>query len=85
MSMVVSHCNQLCELDLTGLQSIIDMCALCEDPEPSLCFVTLLCMIFLQKVRHGTQKPTIGQYCGLVQFSKYLHSCFSNPPFYSML
>ena len=26
--------------------------ALCEDREPTLCFVTLWCMIFLQQVHH---------------------------------
>jgi hypothetical protein len=39
------------------------MCALREDPEPTFCFITLWCMIFVQQVRHWSQSPTIGQYC----------------------
>jgi len=34
--MVISHCKELRMLDLLGL-SITGMCALCEDPEPTLC------------------------------------------------
>jgi len=39
ISMVVSHCNQLCVLNLKGLIYITGMCALCEDLEPTLCFI----------------------------------------------
>ena len=50
--MVTSHCNQLHVLNLEGLEYIAGMCALCEDPEPRLCFITVWCMIFLQQVHH---------------------------------
>ena len=50
ISMVISHCNQLCVLNLMDLKHITGMCALCEDREPTLCFITLWCMIFLQQV-----------------------------------
>jgi bacterioferritin-associated ferredoxin len=52
ISMVISQCNQLRILDLKGLKYITGMCALCEVPEPTLCFITLWCMIFLQQVHH---------------------------------
>ena len=52
ISMVISHCKQLCELNLLGLSHITGMCALCEDPEPTLHFITLWCMIFLQQFHH---------------------------------
>ena len=42
MSMVISHCNQLCVLDLMGLPSITGMCALCKDRETTLCFITMV-------------------------------------------
>jgi len=37
ITMVIRHCNQLRVLNLSGLPSITGMCALCEDPEPTLC------------------------------------------------
>jgi hypothetical protein len=52
ISIVISHCNQLRVLDLTGLAYITGTCALCEDSEPTLSFITLWCMIFLQQVHH---------------------------------
>jgi len=36
ISMVITHCNQLRKLDFSSL-SITGLCALCEDPEPTLC------------------------------------------------
>ena len=50
--MVISHCNQLHVLNLRDLPSITGMCALCEDPEPTLCFITLWCKIFIQQVHY---------------------------------
>ena len=47
ISMVTSHCNQLRVLNLECLEYITGMCALCEDPEPTLCYNW--CMIFLQQ------------------------------------
>jgi len=52
ISMVISHYSQLRVLYLIGLEYITGMCALCEDPEPTLCSVTVWCMIFLQQVHH---------------------------------
>ncbi|GFG37267.1 hypothetical protein Cfor_10960 [Coptotermes formosanus] len=52
ISMVISHCNQLRVLDFEGLAFITGMCALCEDPESTVCFMTAWCMIFLQQVHH---------------------------------
>jgi len=72
--MVISHCNQLYVLDLMDLKSITGMCALCEDREPTLCFVALWYMIFLQQVHHWQQRLTTGPYCEPVQFSSYLHN-----------
>jgi len=40
ISMVISHCKQLCVLYLSGLEYITGMCALCEVAEPTLCFIT---------------------------------------------
>jgi len=42
ISMVNSHCNQLCVLNLLGLEYITGMCALCEDCESTLCFITMV-------------------------------------------
>jgi hypothetical protein len=44
ISMVISHCNHMRVLNLEGLQSITGMCALCEDPEHILCFITVCFM-----------------------------------------
>jgi hypothetical protein len=52
ISMVIRHCNQLRILNLKGLHNITGMCALCEVPEPTLCFITLWCMILLEQVHH---------------------------------
>jgi len=52
ISMVISHCSQLRVLMFDNMESITGMCALCEDPQPTLCFITLWCMIFLQQVHH---------------------------------
>jgi hypothetical protein len=45
--MVITHCNELRILKLRGLRSVTGMCALCEMSEPTWCFITLWCMIFL--------------------------------------
>jgi len=37
LSMVLRQCSQLRVLDLADLPSITGMCALCEDPELTLC------------------------------------------------
>jgi len=50
ISMVISQCSQLCVPYLIGLPHTTGMCALCEDPETTLCFITLWCMTFLQQV-----------------------------------
>ena len=52
ISMVVRHCSQLRKLNLRGVKDITGMCACSEYPEPTLCFITLCCMIFLQQVHH---------------------------------
>jgi hypothetical protein len=52
ISIVISNCRQLFLLSLYGLRHITGMCAVCEVPEPTLCFITLCCMILLQQVRH---------------------------------
>jgi hypothetical protein len=62
IGMVISHCNQLRVLNLAGLRHITGMCALCEDPEPTLCFITLWGMICLEQVHHRPQRPTTGPY-----------------------
>ena len=41
ISIVISHCSQLRTLNLEGLPYITGTCALCEDPETTLCFVNL--------------------------------------------
>jgi heme O synthase-like polyprenyltransferase len=43
--MVISHCNQLRVLYLNDLTRITGMFALCEDREPTLCFITMVCDI----------------------------------------
>jgi hypothetical protein len=45
--MVIGNCNQLRVLNLKGLLYITGMCAVCVDPEPTLCSVTLF-----QQVHH---------------------------------
>jgi hypothetical protein len=52
ISMVITHCVQLRVLRLRRLMFITGMYAVCEDPEPTLCFITLCCIIFLQQVNH---------------------------------
>ena len=52
ISMVVRQRSQLRVLNLACLPYITGMCALCEDPEPTLCFITVRCLIFLQQVHH---------------------------------
>jgi len=52
ISIVIRQCNQLRVLNLMCLLCITGMCALCEDSEPTLCFIVLWCMIFLQQVHH---------------------------------
>jgi len=42
ISMVISHCNQLRVLDLFGSKYITGMCALCEDRESTLYFITMV-------------------------------------------
>ena len=63
ISMVISHCSQLLVLNLYYVNNITGMCALCEDPEPTLCVITVWCMIFLQQDHHESQRPTTGTYC----------------------
>jgi bacterioferritin-associated ferredoxin len=46
ISTVISHCNQLRILNLWALPNITGMCALCEDPEPTLCFINLCVLSF---------------------------------------
>ena len=41
VSMVICQCSELRVLVLTGLPLITGMCALCEDPETTLCFIAL--------------------------------------------
>jgi hypothetical protein len=36
IKMVMLHCKELRKLDLVFLQHITGVCALCEDPEPTL-------------------------------------------------
>jgi bacterioferritin-associated ferredoxin len=48
IKMVISNCIQLTMLNLRGLINITGMCAVCEVPEPTLCFITLCYMIYLQ-------------------------------------
>jgi hypothetical protein len=38
MSIVMSNCTQLFALRLSGQDQITGMCAVCENPEPTLCF-----------------------------------------------
>jgi hypothetical protein len=85
ISMVISRCNQLHVLNLRGLPFIAGMCAHCLNPEPTLCSITLWCVIFLQQVHQWAQRPTTVPYCKSVQFNLCLHNLFSNPPLYSML
>ena len=40
ISMVVRQCSQLRVLNLYDEKNITGMCALCEDPEPTLCAIT---------------------------------------------
>ena len=40
ISMVVRRCSQLRVLNLADLPYVTGMCALCEDPEPTLCVIT---------------------------------------------
>jgi hypothetical protein len=41
ISKVIINCNQLRVLILKTLRTITGMCAVCEVPEPTLCFVTM--------------------------------------------
>jgi hypothetical protein len=66
ISMVICNCNQLRVLNLFYLDYITGMCAVCEDPEPTLCFITVCCMIFVQQVHHISQRPTTGPYFEIV-------------------
>jgi len=52
ISMVIRKCSQLYVLNLWGLPQITGMFALFEDSETTLCFITLWCIIILQKVNH---------------------------------
>jgi len=63
ISMVICQCNQLPVVNLKGLTYITAMCALGEDPEPTLCFIIPWCMVFLQQVHHWPWRPTTGPYC----------------------
>jgi len=40
ISMVVRQCSQLRVLNLAYTPDITGMCALCEDPKPTLCVIT---------------------------------------------
>jgi hypothetical protein len=52
VSNVIIHCTELCVLSLEYQKHITGMCAVCEVPEPTLSFITLCCMMFLQQVHH---------------------------------
>ena len=39
---LISHCNQLRRLRMRNLPHITGVCALCEDPEPILCFINMV-------------------------------------------
>jgi hypothetical protein len=52
MNSVISHCNQQPVLNLKGLTYIAGMCELCEDPEPTMGFIAVWCMIFFQQAHH---------------------------------
>jgi hypothetical protein len=41
ISNVITRCTQLCVLNLMDVKSITGLCAVCNVPEPSLCFITL--------------------------------------------
>jgi hypothetical protein len=85
ISMVIRKCSQLRVLELDSVDSITGTRALCEDPKPTMCFITLLCMIFLEQVHYLPQSPTTAPYREPVWFSSYLHNLSSIPPLYSML
>jgi hypothetical protein len=42
ISLVINNCSQLCALNLWGLMHITGICAACEVPELTLCFITML-------------------------------------------
>ena len=71
ITMVISHCNQLHLLDLSSICSITGMCALREDPEPTLRFITMVYDILTAGSSLIT-KATTGPYCEQVQFSSYM-------------
>jgi hypothetical protein len=52
ISMVISQCNQMCKLYMLSVTHITGMCALCEDSEPTLCFIILLCIVFLPQANN---------------------------------
>jgi len=58
ISMVISHCSQLRVLDLMGLEYITGMCAVCEDCESTLCFITMVYDVLTARA-----SLTIGPYC----------------------
>jgi hypothetical protein len=48
ITVVITNCTQLCDLSLNNQKRVTGMYAVCEDPEPTLCFITPCCVIFLQ-------------------------------------
>jgi hypothetical protein len=42
ISMVIRNCSQLRLLNLKHLLCVTGMCAVCEDSDPTLCFITML-------------------------------------------
>ena len=63
ISMVVRQCSQLRLLRLSCISSITGLCALCENPEYSICFITISRMMILKQVHQQAQRPTTGPYC----------------------
>jgi hypothetical protein len=55
VSRVVHNCYQLHTLELYMLQHITGLCAVCEDPEPTLCFITMLYDILTTDSSHITK------------------------------
>jgi hypothetical protein len=81
ISMVISHCSQLCVLDLNSLEHITGMCALCEDAEHILCVITLCFMnSFIRFITDHKGPPFY-----LLVISSYLHSLFCNAQLCSLL
>ena len=59
ISMVISHCSQLLVLNLYCLKAITGRCALCEDPETTLCFITEWCVILFSSFISDHKGPPL--------------------------